>query len=597
MKKRLKQLLCVFLVMMVTVGLVGCSSKPKGFTPGTYTTETRGQHDMTITVTVSETEILDIIVDHKETPGVGEPAVEPIISRIIAAQGLGVDAISGATITSEAIIEGVADCLKQAGGDIEALRAIKYNEDLVREADIVLETDVVVIGAGGAGLAAAVTANENGSTVIVVEKEGKVGGNTILAGGALNAVDEGSETAIANKDSVEHHFNQTFEGGDKLANPELVRTLVENAWDGVEWLKGMGMEFEPGTFTVLGGMWPRAHKPSEPVGTGFFKTYMEYIDTHDNIEVILNTRATELIVEDGVVVGVICTGRTGNEVKIYAKSVILATGGFGRNIEMREEYNTFWKTLDESILSTNHPGATGDGIAMALEVDAALVGMEHIQLLPLGDPVTGSLSGNIETDVERRIFVNKEGNRFVDEGARRDVMTAALFEQTDAMLFIILDGKNYENSDSLNNFGESIGELVAAGRAYQADTLEELAEQIGVPAENLIAAVEEFNSHVDNKTTDQFGRTLYSTKIDQAPYYACIRVPTLHHTMGGVEINTSGQVINESGEVIPGLYAAGEVTGGVHGSNRLGGNALTDILVFGRIAGKSASDAANEMDK
>jgi len=597
MKKRLKQLLCVFLVMMVTVGLVGCSSKPKGFTPGTYTTETRGQHDMTITVTVSETEILDIIVDHKETPGVGEPAVEPIISRIIAAQGLGVDAISGATITSEAIIEGVADCLKQAGGDIEALRAIKYNEDLVREADIVLETDVVVIGAGGAGLAAAVTANENGSTVIVVEKEGKVGGNTILAGGALNAVDEGSETALANKDSVEHHFNQTFEGGDKLANPELVRTLVENAWDGVEWLKGMGMEFEPGTFTVLGGMWPRAHKPSEPVGTGFFKTYMEYIDTHDNIEVILNTRATELIVEDGVVVGVICTGRTGNEVKIYAKSVILATGGFGRNIEMREEYNTFWKTLDESILSTNHPGATGDGIAMALEVDAALVGMEHIQLLPLGDPVTGSLSGNIETDVERRIFVNKEGNRFVDEGARRDVMTAALFEQTDAMLFIILDGKNYENSDSLNNFGESIGELVAAGRAYQADTLEELAEQIGVPAENLIAAVEEFNSHVDNKTTDQFGRTLYSTKIDQAPYYACIRVPTLHHTMGGVEINTSGQVINESGEVIPGLYAAGEVTGGVHGSNRLGGNALTDILVFGRIAGKSASDAANEMDK
>ena len=592
MRKRIKQLFCVTLVAMLTVGLIGCSSKPKGFTPGTYTTETRGQHNMTITVTVSETEILDIVVEHKETPGIGEPAVEPIIDRILAAQGLGVDAISGATITSEAIIEGVADCLKQAGGDIDKLRAIKFVEEMVREPDLELETDVVVIGAGGAGLAAAVTANENGSSVIVVEKENKVGGNTILAGGALNAVDEGSETAIANKDSVDLHFTQTYEGGDKLADPELVRTFVENAWDGVEWLKEMGMEFEPGVFTVLGGMWPRAHKPSEPVGTGFFKTYNEYIDNHDDIEVMLNTTANELIIEDGVVVGIIGTGKTGNEIKIYAKSVVIATGGFGQNIEMRQKYNTIWPTLDESVLSTNHPGATGDGIAMALEVDAALVGMEYIQLLPLGDPITGSLSGNIETDVERRIFVNKEGNRFVDEGARRDVMTSALFEQTDATLFIVLDGKNYPDSNSLNNFGETIGELVEAGRAYQADTLEDLAKQIGVPAENLIAAVDNFNSHVDNKTTDEFGRTLYSTKIDQAPYYACMRIPTIHHTMGGLKINTSAQVINDSGEVIPGLYAAGEVTGGIHGSNRLGGNALSDILVFGRIAGKSASDAA-----
>lgn len=558
---------------------------------GVYTAAAKGLGgDVTVEVTVTENEITDVkVTSHKETPGIGDLPIEQIPAKIVETQSLAVDTVAGATITSEAILAAVIDCLTQAGADVEALKNVKAESK--KAEDVTLEADVIVIGAGGAGLAAAVTANQAGASVIVVEKMPKIGGNTILAGGALNAVDEGSETAKANDDSVEKHYQQTFEGGDKQGDPELVRTLVTNAWDGVEWLKGMGMEFKPGVFTVLGGMWPRAHKPVEPVGTGFFKTYSAYIESHDKIEVLLNTTATELIVEDGKVTGVIATGETGNTITLKAaKGVVLATGGFSANVELRQKYNTTWENLDASIKTTNHPGATGDGIAMLEKVKAQMVQMENIQLLPMGDPETGSLSGNIEMGVENRIFVNDEGNRFVDEGARRDVMTAALFKQPNAHMWVILDSHDYPTGDEKNNFNESMNELIAAGRAFKGETLEELAAEIGADPANLVAAVEEFNKHVDDKSADSFGRTLYNQKIDKGPFYAGARVPTVHHTMGGVKINTSAQVIDVDGNVVPGLYAAGEVTGGIHGTNRLGGNALTDTVVFGRIAGASAAE-------
>ncbi|MCI6040474.1 MAG: flavocytochrome c, partial [Clostridiales bacterium] len=374
----------------------------------------------------------------------------------------------------------------------------------------------------------------------------------------------------------------------------LVHTLVSNAWAGVEWLKELGMEFdESKLFTVTGGLWERAHKPVMPVGTGFFDAYNRYIDTHEGVEVLLNTRATEITVgEDGRVNGVIATGETGNTVTVKANNgVIVATGGFAKSVELRQAYNTQWADLGESIKSTNHEGATGDGIKMMMKLGADFIQMGNIQLLPLGDPETGSLSGNIEMNVETRIFINKEGNRFVNEGGRRDEMTQALFEKTDNYMWIVMDSDKYPTGDEKNNFNESVNELIAAGRAVKGETLEELAAAMNVPAENLIAAVEDFNAHVASGEPDAFGRTLYETPIDNGPFYAAPRVPTVHHTMGGVRINQYAQVINENGAIIPGLYAAGEVTGGIHGANRLGGNALTDTVVFGRIAGDSASQA------
>lgn len=561
------------------------------FNPGTYKAKAAGMHELEVEVVVSEDAIESVeILHHEETQGISDAALTQIPKDILEAQGLGVDAIAGATLTSGGIIRAVTDCLEQAGGDVEGLKLLKKPEQQ-KVADQEYTADVIVIGGGGAGLAAAVTANQEGASVIVLEKMPKVGGNTILAGGALNAVDDGSETALVNGDSVQKHYDQTMSGGDNQGDPDLVRTLVENAWDGVEWLKSLGMEFREGVFTVTGGLWPRAHKPVEPVGTGFFKTYNQYIEEHDGVEVMLNTEAVDIRKgESGTVNTVIAKGKTGNTLTFHAeKAVIVATGGFSRNVELREKYNTQWPSLDENIKSTNHTGASGDAIPMLEKLGAEFVQMENIQLLPLGDPETGSLSGNIEFDVERRIFVNKNGDRFVNEGGRRDDMTLALFEQPDTYMWIIMDSDCYPTGDELNNFNESVNDLIAQGRAVKGDSLEELAERMNVSAENLIAAVEDFNTHAEDKSTDDFGRTLYSTLIDTPPYYAAPRVPTVHHTMGGVKINTKAEVLGIDGSSIPGLYAAGEVTGGIHGANRLGGNALTDTVVFGRIAGKEAA--------
>lgn len=596
----MRKILSLILALAMLMTMSSAAMAEAGTFTGVGDSDIGGAGSIEVSVTVDENGAVTAVEVTKngDTEGISTPAVEQIPGLIVEMQSANVDAVSGATKTSEAIMAAVLDAVKKAGLD-EAAWTEKKEKVVERAEDVELTADVVIIGAGGAGLAAAVQANQNGSSVIVLEKMGKVGGNTILAGGALNAVNDRSEQAISYNDSVQWHYQQTLSGGDYQGDPVLVHTLVSNAWDGVQWLMDLGMEFQDetaGLFTVTGGLWPRAHKPVEPLGTGFFTTYTKYIDSHENVDVMLNTKAEELTVgEDGRVNGVIATGETGNTVTVHAnKGVIMATGGFAKSVELRQAFNCQWADLGADIRSTNHEGATGDGIKMMQKLGADFVQMGNIQLLPLGDPKTGSLSGNIEHDVETRVFVNKEGLRFVDEGGRRDDMTNALFAQTDTTMFIVMDSDTYPTGDELNNFGETANQLVEAGRAYKADTLEELAEKIGVPADALVSSITEYNRHAKGGDLegqpDEFGRTLYGTPIDTAPFYAAARVPTVHHTMGGVHINEFCQVINENGAVIPGLYAAGEVTGGIHGTNRLGGNALTDTVVFGRIAGNSASE-------
>ena len=592
MKRSLaKRFVAVMFSLLLIMTLVGCqsTSNEEMFKAGTYEATVAGHNgDLSVEVVVDAYTIKEVtILSHKESPSISDAAIERIPLAIVDSQSLAVDTVSGATVTSKAIILAVTEALKLAGGDIEKL-SVKQSKETVKGETKEYTADVIIIGGGGAGLAAAVSAHENGASVIVVEKMSRLGGNTILSGGALNAVDPVRQEAQGIEDSIEKHYTQTYEGGDKQGNPVLIQTLVENAYAGVQWLEALGMKFNDQVFTVLGGMWPRAHKPSTPLGTGFISTYQAYIDANEGIEVLLDTEALELVITDGRVSGVKAESLEGDVVLNANNGVILATGGFSANEEMLQKYNEIWPSL-EGIKTTNHPGATGDGLVMAEKIGANLIGLSNIQLLPMGDPVTGSLSGNIEQGVENRIFVNKSGNRFVDEGARRDVMTKALFEQEDTMLWVVLDAKNYPTPEKKNNFNETIEELIAQGRAFKGDTLEELAEAIGVDPANLVKSVEEFNAAVESGQPDAFGRTLFDTKIDTPPYYAGARVPTVHHTMGGVEINEFTQVLDATGAIIPGLYAAGEVTGGIHGANRLGGNALADVTVFGRIAGESAA--------
>lgn len=638
--KNLKKLCSILLVFALLVSFTACGIKaPEGteekalFTPGTYEGESEGFHgSIKVKVTVTKSEITDIIVEHTETAGLGDKAIEEIVTMVKGNTSLNVEAVSGATYSSKGILEAITQALSKAGADIEALKAKEIADGNEVIGDIEKTTDVIVIGGGGAGLAAAVSAHQNGAKVILIEKMPRVGGNTIISGSAYNAADPSRQSSITMTDneietiegliSAEQsdpdvkvwqetlkkeweeykasgetglfdsptvHKLQTYNGGDKVGDTKLISIMADNSLGAVEWLESLGMKFTDRVFTVLGGLWSRAHKPEKPLGTGYIDTYMEYVEANKgDIEIMLETTAKDFIVEDGVVTGVNAEGK-GGKVKLHAeKGIVLATGGFGANVEMREQYNTLWPSLVD-IKTTNHTGATGDGIIMAEEIDASIVGMENIQLLPMGDPLTGSLSGNIEQGVQDRIFVNKEGNRFVDEGARRDVMTKALMEQADSSMWVIVDQHSYPTGDTKNNFNESIDSLVEAKRAFKADTLEELAALIGVDAEKFVKSVETFNQAVDGSITDEFGRTLFDNKIDTAPFYAGARVPTVHHTMGGIAITTDSQVVDVNGKVIKGLYAAGEVTGGIHGKNRLGGNALADITIFGRIAGESAA--------
>jgi len=533
---------------------------------------------------ISEVQILKM----SETKWVGDAAVVQVIDDIVKYQSVNVDTMSGATISSKAAIEAVTNAIKLKG-----LNPADYQKKPEKTAAstkaIEMKSDVVIIGAGGAGLAAAVSANQNGAKVIVFEKMARIGGNTVISGAAYNAVDPKRQKPAGIEDSIDKFYTQMYEGGDKKAKPELVKTFVENAYPALEWLESLGMPFRDTVFTVLGALWPRSHQPADPVGTGYFNTYMKYINEHkDAVQIYLNTEVTEIIKENGRVVGVNAKNADGIITAYAAKGVIDAAGGFGANKEMRNKYNKIWPDLT-NIGTTNHPGATGDGMVMADKAGANLIDMKEIQLLPMGDPVTGSLSGNIEQGVENRIFVNKSGNRFVDEGSRRDVMTNALFKQQDAFMWVIVDKHSYPTGDTRNNFNESIDQLIAEGRAFKADTIEDLAKQIGVDPKKLKNSVDTFNKAVDKSIKDEFGRTLFKDKLDTPPYYAGARKPTVHHTMGGVEITTSAQVLDKEGKVIPGLYAAGEVTGGIHGGNRLGGNAVPDTVIFGKIAGESAA--------
>lgn len=601
--KKLGKKVTAALLLLLSISFAACGTKEPAapetpetpstigeglFTPGTYEGTAKGYHgDITLTVTVDENNILEIKSEHTETEGLGDKAVATLTEAALEKASLSMDLVSGATYSSQGFLAALEAALVKAGADVEKLKIKETVE--VEKKDQEFDTEVAIIGGGGAGLAAAVSAHQNGAKVLLVEKMPNIGGNTIISGSAFNAVDPKRQSAQGIEDSVEKHFQQTYEGGDKQGDPELVRVLVENAYPTIEWLESLGMKFTDKVFTVLGALWPRSHKPVEPLGTGYVNTFMNYINEHkDDITVLTEVEAKELLVNaDGAVTGFLAEGKNG-KITVNAKNgVIVATGGFGANVEMRDQYNTIWPKLT-NIKTTNHRGATGDGIIMAEKVNASIVQMENIQLLPMGDPVTGSLSGNIEQGVENRIFINAEGNRFVDEGARRDVMTKALMEQTESMMWVIVDKHSYPTDDTVNNFNETMESLVKEGRAYKADTLEDLAKQIGVEPENLVKAVEAFNASVDG-AEDEFGRTLFMDKLDTAPFYAGKRVPTVHHTMGGIKITPETRVVDQNGEIIKGLFAAGEVTGGIHGSNRLGGNALADVHTFGRIAGATAA--------
>ncbi len=573
----MKKLLSLVLAVMLVFGTSAFAETL--FTPGVYEATAKGfGGDVKVTITVTETEITDVAIEGaSETPALGGVACETLGPDILKAQTPNVDGLSGATVTSTAIIAAATEALTKAGADIAALDANRKDvgEETVKE-DKTIETEIVIVGAGGAGMAAAIMAHQAGKDFVILEKMPYVGGNTTKATGGMNAAETHYQKEQGIEDSVELFAADTMKGGHDLNDPELVRTLAEQSAGAIDWLDSIGADLPKISFSG-GASTNRIHAPADgsAVGNYLVDKFSEKLKEL-GVEVMLNTRATELIMEDGKIAGVKAEGKDANYT-IKAKAVILATGGFGANEDMYTQYRPDLK----GTVTTNAPGATGDGIVMAQAVGADLVDIEQIQLHPTVEQTTSMLiTESVRGD--GAILVNQSGHRFTNELLTRDAVSAAELAQEGQYAYIIFDQHLRDNLKAIEKY-------VKNGLTVQADTLEELARKLGIYPYFLTMTMTEWNEAVATQNDEEFGRTTgMNDNLTTPPYYAIQIAPGIHHTMGGVKIDTSAEVIDVNGNPIPGLFAAGEVTGGVHGGNRLGGNAVADIVIFGRIAAESA---------
>lgn len=454
--------------------------------------------------------------------------------------------------------------------------AIKWNETY----------NVVVIGAGGAGLTAAVSAKEAGAKkVVVLEKMMFAGGNTIRAGGGFNAAIKADYEKAGIKDSPKLHSEQTLAAGDGRGDPVLVNQLTEKAPESVQWLKDHGVKFQDHIYQIYGGLYKRARNPLGPRGGAYIKALLEVCKKED-IPIMFNTRVVEIIREgnlSGRVLGV-KVEQKGKTMYIRAtNAVVAAAGGFAAS----DRLTGISDPRMEKLGTTNHPGATGDVLTDLIDIGAGTRGLDYIQCIPGGVPGE-KYTPNLFTHVDRFLFINLDGQRFIKEDARRDVLRDAMLDQPKAIAWTIVDADGFELQK--NSKGPENEAALKAGTLYHADTIEDLAKKTGLPAKELKETIDTYNKAVDTKK-DPLGRaeTVLVNKIIKAPFYAGRVTMKRHHTMGGVIINKDAQVIDRHGNVIPGLYAAGEVTGGIHGTNRVGGNAMADIFTYGRIAGVNAA--------
>ena len=621
-------------VIAVSLFGYGCGAKSASTSSdagvsGDFTGTAKGfGGDVSVTLTLTDGAITGCTAEGKdETEGVGSQAIAKMPGEIAENGSIAVDGVSGATITSTAIKEAAAAALTAAGLNPDDYKTA-VEKDAAAE-DSTVDADVVVVGAGGAGMTAAITAAGEGKSVVILESQSMVGGNSVRATGGMNAgktvyqdenefgesagvektlktaaekyADNETITALAKTvseqwaayqanptgyfDSVELMELDTMIGGKGINDPELVETLCANSADAIDWLDEHGITLH-NVSSFGGASVKRIHRPVNAEGkTVSVGSYMIPLLQENcekaGVKMMLDTTATEILTDaNGAAVGVKATGASGETVTVNAKAVVLATGGFGANLDMVVKYKPELK----GFMTTNAPGIQGQGIEMAQAIGAATVDMDQIQIHPTVEANTAALiTEGLRGD--GAILINEEGQRFIDEVGTRDVVSAAEIAQTGSYSWLVVDQAMADASSVIQGY-------IKKGYTVTGSTYEELGKAMGVDAAAFAETMEKWNGCVEAKNDPDFGRTSFANPLNTAPYYAVKVTAGVHHTMGGLKINANTEVLNEKGEVIPGLFAAGEVTGGVHGANRLGGNAVADFTVFGRIAGAAASDYA-----
>ena len=621
-------------VIAVSLFGYGCGAKSASTSSdagvsGDFTGTAKGfGGDVSVTLTLTDGAITGCTAEGKdETQGVGSEAIAKMPGEIAESGSIAVDGVSGATVTSTAIKEAAAAALTAAGLNPDDYKTAVENNATAEDSTV--DADVVVVGAGGAGMTAAITAAGEGKSVVILESQSMVGGNSVRATGGMNAgktvyqdenefgesagvektlktaaekyADNETITALAKTvseqwaayqanptgyfDSVELMELDTMIGGKGINDPELVETLCVNSADAIDWLDEHGITLH-NVSSFGGASVKRIHRPVNAEGkTVSVGSYMIPLLQENcekaGVKMMLDTTATEILTDaNGAAVGVKATGASGETVTVNAKAVVLASGGFGANLDMVVKYKPELK----GFMTTNAPGIQGQGIEMAEAIGAATVDMDQIQIHPTVEANTAALiTEGLRGD--GAILINEEGQRFIDEVGTRDVVSAAEIAQTGSYSWLVVDQAMVDASSVIQGY-------IKKGYTVTGATYEELGKAMGVDAAAFAETMEKWNGYVEAKNDPDFGRTSFANPLNTAPYYAVKVTAGVHHTMGGLKINANTEVLNEKGEVIPGLFAAGEVTGGVHGANRLGGNAVADFTVFGRIAGAAASDYA-----
>ena len=630
MKKKnvLASLLLAGAMFLTACGGSASSTSAASGVSGSFTGTAKGMGDVSVTLTLTDNVITDCTAKgDEETPGIGSVVIEQFPGEVVEGNTINLDSISGATITSNAFVEAAKAALTEAGLNPDDYMA---KADKTANGETVsYDADVVVIGAGGAGMTAAMTAADAGQKVVILESQAMVGGNSARATGGMNAAktvyqdenefdqaagvektlataaekyaDNETITALAKTvseqwaayqanptgyfDSVELMELDTMVGGKGINDPELVKTLCEGTADAIDWLDENGITLH-NVSSFGGASVKRIHRPVNEegkvvsVGAYMIPLLQENCEKR-GIDIVLNTTVDTILTDaNGAAVGVSGTDKDGNTVVVNAKSVILATGGFGANLDMVTQY----KPELAGFMTTNAAGAQGQGIEMATAIGAGTVDMDQIQIHPTVEANTAALiTEGLRGD--GAILVNANGERFIDEVGTRDVVSAAEIAQPGSYSWLIVDQAMADASSVIQGY-------IKKGYTVTGATYEELGKAMGVDAAAFAETMEKWNGYVEAKNDPDFGRTSFANPLNTAPYYAIKVTAGVHHTMGGLKINPNTEVLNENGEVIPGLFAAGEVTGGVHGANRLGGNAVADFTVFGRIAGAAASDYA-----
>ena len=552
-----------------------------------------GKHgDITVAVTFDAGKIQDIkIVKNAENPILAKKVFTDLKDQVVALSSTDVDLISGATFSAKGFIDAVNDAAKKAGVTL-AKADKKALKKAARELPKTSNYDVVVIGAGGAGFSAAITAKNAGANVVLLEKMPAVGGNSLISGAEMNVAKNWVQPKLGiNDDSPELHAQDTFKGGDGKGDMKVINVMTHEALDAAKWCRDyLGVRFEDDNLFFFGGhSRKRALIPVGHTGTEFIAKFQAKADEL-GIPVITNMKAEELIKDkDGRVVGVKAT-MDGSEYTFNAKGgVVLATGGFGANPEMVKKYNP---KIDERFKTTDAPGSTGEALYMAERAGAELVNMGYIQTYPICDPLSGAIELIADARFDGAIMLNQEGKRFVEELQRRDVLSEAILNQTGQYCWVLWNDNIGKISNTVKAHANEYEAFTKQGIMTTCDDLKCIADFTKIPFDQLQKTVKRVSDMAGKGNDKDFNHRSGLVDMQQGKYYVIKAVPSTHHTMGGVRINEKAEALTAEGKVIPGLWAAGEVTGVTHGTNRLGGNAYTDIIVFGRIAGEAAAKAA-----